>query len=178
VRKSVNHGAMKRGGIIFLLASVLVALVGSPAQAHKMWQKPGVIHCDEFDMKSLTGDSVIEKPEVKFYDDKGNLLAAKVSASIVVNAKLIVCVEVDAEAEVNIVLDGILDENKDGKKDTVVVRIDVIAKADVNVKVRAKIKGQVGISVTVALQLDLDLKLKAGEKKSTKCKGKDGVDTY
>ncbi|MDQ4145925.1 MAG: hypothetical protein M3198_19695 [Actinomycetota bacterium] len=176
--KVMQFRAVKRAVVLLALTSLLLGISALPAQAHKMPQKPGDVHCDKFNMKNLTGDTVIENPEVKMYDDKGNLLAAKVVVAVVVDADLIVCVEVDAEADINIVLEAVLDEDKNGKKDTVVVRVDIDAKADVNVKVAAKIRGKIGLTVAVAVEVNANVAVKAGEKKSMKCKGKDGVDTY
>ena len=172
---------IRRAGVVFGLTTLLAAVFASPAHAHK-WesQKPGNIHCDAFDMKKYTADGSIENPKVTMYDDKGNLLAVQVKLAVVVNAKLIVCVEVDAAADVNIVLDGVLDKDGNGKKDTIVVRVDVVAKANVkvNVKVTAKIKGQIGLTIGVALNVKANIVVDVGEKKSMKCYAKDSVDTY
>lgn len=168
----------RRAAAALAVASFLVAGLAGPAQAHKMVQKPGVIHCDKFSMKDYTADASIENPKVTMYDDKGNLLAAKAALAVVINADLVVCVEVNAEAEVDIVLEAVLDGDKNGKKDTLVVRVDILGRADVNAKIKAEIRGQIGVSIAVAVKVDLDLAVKAGEKKSTKCHGKDGYDQY
>lgn len=178
MQKALQIRTVQLAALLFAATSLVLGFSALTAQAHKMPQKPGDVHCDKFNMKELTGDSVLENPDVKIYDDKGNLLDAKISASVVVDAELIVCVEVDAEADVDIALEAVLDEDKNGKKDTVVVRVDIDAKADVNVKVAAKIKGRIGLTLTVAVQANAKVTVKAGEKKSMKCKAKDPVDTY
>lgn len=175
MRKSLT-GAMRRGALLATLTFVLVGLISSPA--HAWTQKPGETHCKNFNFKDLTADLVVENASVKLADDKGNLLAADVAASVLINANLVVCVTANAEAEVDIALGGILDDDKNGKKDTILVNIDVLAKADAKAHIHAKIKGQIGATVSVAAHVDIDLDVKGGEKKSTKCKGKDGVDSY
>jgi hypothetical protein len=162
---------------LLAVTSLLLGVSALAAQAHKTPQKPGDVHCDKFDMTALTADAVIENPAVHIYDDKGNLLTTKTAVAVVVNAQLVVCVEVDAAADVDIHLEAVLDEDKNGKKDTVVVRVDVEAKADVNVKVAAKVTGKIGLTVGVAVEVNARISLKAGEKKSMKCKGKDSVDS-
>jgi hypothetical protein len=84
----------------------------------------------------------------------------------------------NAEADVVISLEGVLDDDKNGKKDTILVNVDVLTEVDAKVHINAKIKGQIGLSIGVAVNVDVDLDVKGGEKKSTKCKGKDGVDSY
>lgn len=174
-------GAFRRAVVLATLAPMVFGLLATPAKAHNYYgQKPGIIHCDAFSFKDYTGDWVVEKPTIKFFDEYGNELAAQVSLAVLVDAKLVVCVEVDADADVDIFLDGVLDDNGDGKKDTLVVKVLALAhaNADVHVKVKAQVKGKVGLSVVVALAVNLDIDLKAGEKKEYNCKGKDGYDQY
>ncbi len=176
VRKPVRYGAVRRGAIVFALVSMLVGLLGSPAHGYST--KPGETYCKGFDLKALTNDAVIENASIKIFDDKGNLLSAKVAASVVVNAELIVCVKVSANAAIDIALEAVLDEDKNGKKDTIVVKVDVLADIDAKVNINAKIKGKIGLTVAVAVEANVDIDVKGGEKKTTKCKGKDGYDQY
>ena len=168
-----------RRAVILLTLTLLFGVLAVPAKAHKFYgQKPGIVHCDKFNLKDHTHDAVIENPSIKMYDGHGNLLSAKVAVAVVVEAELVVCVEVDAEADVDIVLEAVLDDDKNGKKDSIVVRVDVDAKADVNVKIKARVHGRIGLFVGVAVQADIDISLKGGDKKSYRCKGKDGYDQY
>ena len=176
VRKTVRQGAVRRGAIIFTMAAVLVGLIGSPAHATL---KPGGTQCSGFNMKNLTADVAIENAKLELFDKgTGNVLDADVAVSVVVNAVLEVCVKATAEVDVIITLGAVLDGDKNGKKDTIVVNVEVLAKADAQVSIIAKLKGTIGLTVAVAAQVDVDFALKGGEKKDTGCKAKDGYDQY
>lgn len=152
----------------------------SPAFAHNMEnQKKDQIHCDKASFLALTGDKWVEDPKVAMYDDKGNLLAAEAKAAVVANAELVVCVKllVGIKVDVNIFVKAALDTNGDGKKDTIVVAVDVKADVDVQIELKAKIVGQVNLSASVVAEVNAKVALKGGEKKRYKCKGKDGYDS-
>jgi hypothetical protein len=152
------------GGLLALFAMLNLAL-GSPAQASGGYVPPGGKQCQT---TALAKVGLYVSPDTKLFitDKNGVVLKETLVAAAVVDASLVVCVQVDVNAYVEIGAAIPVDKDGDKKADYVLSKVGIIGDLDGHAKITAQIKGRIAVflAVKVFAHLDVDVDLKKGEK--------------
>ena len=152
------------GGLLSLFAVLSLAL-GTPAHASGSHVPPGGKKCGTTALAKL---GLYVSPDTKLFitDKNGVVLKETLVAAVVIDAELVVCVQVDVAAFVDIGAAVPVDQDGDKKIDYVVSKVGIIGDVDGHAKISVHIKGKLGIflAVKIVARVDVDVILHKGHK--------------